>query len=400
MTFERRKKCLVANMSSFPRASSIFRQAMTWCRRTWGSSPKRRIPSITRDCAHAMLSLYRIPEGSLPNTPNVAPRWLAIWGEIAVATLVRLGTGPSLRSGRVWRPSWIRLRKRPRESRRHVRMQMGSVLVLRTDTYRAATLETAGSRRSPTSRELSLSLWSLCSAVELVFDRERECRRRAGDPLGSSAGRRLPPPSSCRSRGRGRDGVRLLCRNDLRERCSPVAQVRFSGCAGPWMAAAAASGTISQPRRPSWVVAVRVRISTPARSSHAASWLARVRFFLSWDPNARRRNAPRRTPGTSARTPAATAPAPAGRSPGHGLPRRSPPRRRSPAGPGTRAGSPPGGSSSRRRSARGHRFPEGATGRWRSAPRSGPAPNRRAGYRLGWDAKLARTGSRGARGRS
>ena len=42
----------------------------------------------------------------------------------------------------------------------------------------------------------------------------------------------LSPPSPCRSRGRGGDRIQLLCRNDLRERHSPVAQVRFSGCAG------------------------------------------------------------------------------------------------------------------------------------------------------------------------
>ena len=112
------------------------------------------------------------------------------------------------------------------------------------------------------------------------------------------------------------------------------------------MAIAAASGTISQPRRPSWVVAVRVRISTPARSSHAASWSARVRFFLSPDPNASRRRASAVRTGQvcGVGAPQVNAPAPTGRSPGHGPPRRATPRRRSPAGPGTRAGSLPGGS--------------------------------------------------------
>ena len=42
-------------------------------------------------------------------------------------------------------------------------------------------------------------------------------------PLGSGAARRLPPPSLCRSRGRGGDGIRLLLCNDLWSFPPPVA---------------------------------------------------------------------------------------------------------------------------------------------------------------------------------
>ena len=87
----------------------------------------------------------------------------------------------------------------------------------------SSSAETAGSRRSPASRGLSLSLW-LCARSRNWSLTERGS---AGGALATLWGAPPPgvssPPSSCRSRGRGGDGVRLLCCNDLRECRSPVA---------------------------------------------------------------------------------------------------------------------------------------------------------------------------------
>ena len=68
-----------------------------------------------------------------------------------------------------------------------------------------------------------------------------------------------------------------------------VPRLAPSGQPSPLIRRAAASGTISHPRLPSGVDAVRVTISTPGRSSQGASCSARVRWDLSPSPNASRR---------------------------------------------------------------------------------------------------------------
>ena len=74
----------------------------------------------------------------------------------------------------------------------------------------ASSIETAGSRQSPTSKGLSLSLWSCAQPWNRSLTERGSADGVLATLWGAAPVGASPPPSSCRSRGRGGDGVWIV----------------------------------------------------------------------------------------------------------------------------------------------------------------------------------------------